>query len=437
MQLDRVMSKRMFYFVAFLSGWITMAGTVRAQTIRDTVPSVNNKIDSLEKLLATSDSTLRIKNLNPYFNVHVDSTLTYKFDINKDSSKYFWFLKNSPVGLRINKDNGILTFRAEKSFFLSGRLKYDYEYKVNIGVQNLNNPKDRIDTSFTLVFYNTEIIPSHIKPSIASSLFADEGDTISFKLQCDEGSFPIDNISFITNTPIKNFTNVTKCGDEFVWGIPFDFVKETDSAKQKVLLLSFIGTNKFYNKDTATVKIIVRDALNYPQRVSEYQTLRHDINYYILQLKYTFKVLDGRVKATGRTRSTFDLTSATSALGGTVISSLPNGSDQSAGKILPGVGVALVPVKEAVAPPKTTEQNAATTLRGNIKRLEYSLRENSIIGEQDADINNKIKKMREDLKQVQLLLIDVPLEIAESLNEEDLNKYFNSPKVNKKYRTKK
>src|SRR6188768_1782349 len=59
--------------------------------------------------------------------------------INKNQADYYWYLKNSPVGLKIDKDNGVLTFKAEKSYFLSGRLKYDYEYKVNIGIQNLNN----------------------------------------------------------------------------------------------------------------------------------------------------------------------------------------------------------------------------------------------------------------------------------------------------------
>jgi hypothetical protein len=87
-----------------------------------------------------ANAPLRITNLNPYFTIHSDSTLTYNLEINKDEKKYYWFLRNSPVGLRINKDDGMLTFKAEKSFFLSGKLKYDVEYKVNIGVQNLSDP---------------------------------------------------------------------------------------------------------------------------------------------------------------------------------------------------------------------------------------------------------------------------------------------------------
>src|SRR6201995_1730927 len=78
-----------------------------------------------------ADTALRIRNLNPYFTLHVDSTLSYQLEINKDPSRYFFFMKNAPVGIKI-RENGLLTFRADKSYFLSGRLKYDFEYKVNI-----------------------------------------------------------------------------------------------------------------------------------------------------------------------------------------------------------------------------------------------------------------------------------------------------------------
>ena len=96
-----------------------------------------------------------------------------------------------------------MTFKAEKSYFLSGKLKYDNEYKVNIGVQNLNNPKERIDTSFTLVFFTTEIVPSHIKPTVSNVLYIEEGDTVSFKVECETGSFPIESINFFSNIPLK------------------------------------------------------------------------------------------------------------------------------------------------------------------------------------------------------------------------------------------
>src|SRR6187402_2727994 len=86
----------------------------------------SQEIDSLKKTdsiqIYNPDSTLRIINLNPYFTLHVDSSLYYQLQINKNPENYFWFLKNSPIGLRINKDNGLLSFKAEKAYFLSGRL---------------------------------------------------------------------------------------------------------------------------------------------------------------------------------------------------------------------------------------------------------------------------------------------------------------------------
>jgi hypothetical protein len=84
-----------------------------------------------------------------------------------------------------------------------------------------------MDTSFIIVFYNTEIIPSRLKPSVSSTLYVDEGDTVSFKVQCEAGSFPIDNITFFANTPLKNFSVVKHCDEEFTWIPPFEFVKET------------------------------------------------------------------------------------------------------------------------------------------------------------------------------------------------------------------
>ena len=63
------------------------------------------------------NAVLRIRNLNPYITLHVDSTLLYNLEVNKNPSHYFWYLKNSPLGLKINKDNGLLTFKADKSYF--------------------------------------------------------------------------------------------------------------------------------------------------------------------------------------------------------------------------------------------------------------------------------------------------------------------------------
>lgn len=398
---------------------------------QDSIPKTHDTIP------VPIDTILRIKNLNPYFTLHVDSTLQYNLEINKDETGFYWFLRNSPVGLRINKDNGLLTLKVEKSFFLSGKLRYDQEYRVQVGVQNLDKPAEKIDTFFTIVFYNTDILPSKVKPSVNSTLIVDEGDTVSFKVQCENGSFPIEHITFFANTPLKNYSVVTRCNDDFVWSPTFDFVKATDSGKVKLLTLNFIGANRFMIKDTATVRIIVRDALNYPLAIQEYYLQVRNINTYILQLKYSFLQLDKRVKNVKSARTTFDITGSATALTGSILSSSSDQSTQKTGKILPSVGVSLVPIKEAVAPAKVFDQNQASLIRSSIKRLDYVLQDNGLVGERDPDISRKTTKLKEELKQIQIQLIDIPIDIKNDMTEEQLNQYFNSPKVNKKYRIKK
>lgn len=380
------------------------------------------------------DSALRIVNLNPFFTVHVDSMLTYPLAINKDETKYYWYLKNSPIGLKINKDNGMLTFKAEKSYFLSGKLRYDVEYPVRIGVQSLTDPREKVDTGFTIAFYNTEIITPKVKPTVGNSLSIEEGETVSFKIQCEAGNFPIDEILFNSSIPIHGYTLVKRCDDDFTWTPSYDFTKETDSAKVKIVYLSFIGSARFKIKDTATVRIIVRDALNYPVAQEEYKMVMANIKSYLLKLKFTFLQLDKKLKKTKNARTTFDLTSASTALTGTILSTTSDKSSQTTGKILPSVGLALVPVKEATAPNKVVEQNQASLVRSSIKRLEYMLYDYTLVGEKDPSILMKVTKLKEELKQSQMQLIDVPVDITNNMTEEELNNYFNSPKVNKKYR---
>lgn len=380
------------------------------------------------------DSSLRILNLNPFVTLHVDSSLSYQLRINKDPENYFWYLKNSPVGLRVNKDNGLLSFKADKSYFLSGKLKYDVNYKVLLGVQNMNDPSERIDTSFTIVFYSLEIVPSKVKPAINSIIFADEGEPISFKVLCETGSFPIENILTFASRPITNYTEVQKCGQDFKWLPSYDLVKETDSGKVKIVNIYFVGSTKFQVKDTAVIKIYVRDALNYSLAKEEYNQVVKNIQRYILQLKYTFLQLDKKLKRTKGWRTTFDLTSATTSLTGTVMATSSSQESQRTGKILPSVGLAMVPIKEASVPNKAVDQNQATSIRSSIKRLEYILTDNALLGEKDWDISRKITKLKDELKQIQIQLIDVPIELTNELTEEELNKYFNSPRVNKKYR---
>ena len=385
----------------------------------------------------SADTVLRIKNLNPYFTLHVDSSLQYPLEINRDPSDYYWYLRNSPIGVRVNKDNGMLSVKVEKSYFLSGKLKYDNEYKVTLGVQSLANPKEKVDTSFTILFYNTDIIPSRVKPSVSGTMFIDEGETVNFKVQCENGSFPIENITFFANTPLINYSVIRECNQDFTWSPGFDYVKESDSARVKVVNLSFVGATRFMLKDTAVVRIVVRDALNYPLALEEYNKQVRAVSTYILQLKYTFLQLDKNVKKVKTTRTTFDITGSATALTGSILNSSTNESTAKTGRVLPSVGVSLVPVKEAVAPPKTFDQNQASLIRSSIKRLEYMLRDNSLIGERDGQIINKGNRLKEELKQIQIQLIDIPIEITNNMTEEELNQYFNSPKVNRKCRIKK
>jgi hypothetical protein len=213
-------------------------------------------------------------------------------------------------------------------------------------------------------------------------------------------------------------------------------VKETDSAHVRVLYLSFIGSTRFMVRDTATIKVIVKDALNYPFALQEFTVAAKNVRTYVMQLKYTFVQLDKNVKNTKNTRTGFDITSSSSALTGTILASSPATNDQQTGKILPSVGVSLVPIKEAVAPQKVFDQNQASLVRSSIKRLDYMLQDNGLVGERDPDITKKTNKLKEELKQIQIQLIDIPLEIASNMSEKQLNDYFNSPKVIKKYRVK-
>jgi hypothetical protein len=407
----------------FLSfGWLVGVSQVPEDTL-------------ISPVVKQADTALRIKNLNPYFNLHVDSTLRYQFIINKPLENYYWFLKNSPVGLKINKDNGLLTFKAEKSYFLSGRLKYDYEYKVTMRVQNLDEPEEKVDTGFIIMFYSTEIINSKIKPTVTQTLFIEEGDTVTFKLQCENGNFPIEEITYMSNYPVKSTTRVSNCGDDFSWVAPFDFIKDNDKEKTKKVELYFIGTNKFHTSDTARIQIVVKENINYPQQVIEFERLQADTRRYITSLKSSFRLVDKKIKRTKKTRTGFDLASASTALSGTIFSSLPGESQKTTGKILPSVGIAMVPVKEATAPNSSYEQNSATLIRSSIKRLEYLLQDNQLTGTRDPDILNKSRKLREELKQMQIQLIDIPYTEAPA-DEKEVDAYFNNPKVNKKYKPK-
>jgi len=235
--------------------------------------------------------------------------------------------------------------------------------------------------------------------------------------------------------PIGKYQSVQKCGDEFNWTVPYDLVKDTDAGKQKTVNLYFIGSNKFQVKDTAIIKLVVKDALNYSIATTEYNQTVKNVNNYVNILKYTFLQLDKKLKKTKSFRTSFDITSAGTSLTGTILSTSDNQNNQRNGKILPSVGLALVPIKEAAVPNKAVDQNQASLIRTSIKRLEYMLQDNQLLGDKDPDIVKKTNKLKDELKQVQVQLIEVPIEFTTGdLSEKDLDRYFNSPKVRKKYR---
>jgi hypothetical protein len=400
-------------------------------TSQDTIVSPLNSPDN-------TDSLLRIVNLNPYFTIQVDSTIYYDFQINKPAENYFWYLKNAPVGVKLDKNKGVLYFKADKSFFKSGKLKYDIPYLVEMGVQNLRNEEERYESSFTMLFYSTEVNISRLKPTVGNLLFLEEGDSIRFRVQCEEGSFPIEQITIISNEPISNFKSVTRCNDEFSWMVPYDFIRDNDTAKQKTLSLQFIGADKFRNRDTSTVRLVIKPGINYIQKNLEHQQVSAEMKKYITNLKLTFYVISTNIKNNKSTRTGFDITGSSTAMLGTILSTAGESvSAKNVGKVLPSVGLTLVPVKEAVAPNKVQEQNTASQVRATIKRLDYMLTENMLIGDKDPDIMIKTRKLRDELKQSQLQLVDLPMvEFDPRYSQEQAEKYFNNPKVNKKYRLK-
>lgn len=405
----------------------------------DTV--VQSKHDTLPQILRDTlvidaiDTVLRISNLAPYITLAADSILHYQPTINKQG-KYFWYLRNAPIGLQINSEDGRIYFKASKSYFLSGKLKYDHEYKVLVGVNRSDRPDEKIDTSFILSFYNTEIIPSKLKLSVSPIVTIDEGDTLSFKVQCESGSFPVENITYYSSVPLKNVSSIRHCDDDFIWRPDFDFVKDTDSGKVKIIMINFVGSTRFQFHDTTSVKVIIKDALNYPLSLLVYQAQVKALTRYILELKYSFLQLDKSIKRVKTTRTVFDITASSTTLTGTILSTSSDESSKQVGKILPSIGISLVPVKEAVSPQRVYDQNQASLVRTSIKRLEYRLSDNSLIADRDPAIIQKTNQLKDELKQIQLQLIDIPIGMNTEMSEEDLNKYFNSPKVMKKYRLK-
>jgi hypothetical protein len=429
-----------FTLKRLLFSFLLILGILFGNAQETTTDTLKKAVDTLvlpPTAAPFQDSVLRIINLNPYFTVQVDSVLMYDLQINKPAENFYWFMKNAPIGVKIDRNSGLLYFKAEKSFFKSGKLKFDLPYTVEVGVQNLRDPKEKYESSFTIMFYSTEVVVSKLKPTVGNILLLEEGDSIKFRVQCEEGSFPVEQITIVTNEPISNFKSVNKCNDEFSWMVPYDFIRDNDTAR-KTLVLQFIATDKFRNRDTSTVKLIIKPGINYIQKNLEHQQVASEMKKYVTNLKLTFYVISTNIKNNKKTRTGFDITGSTTAFMGTLLSTSGTSTGaKNAGKVLPSVGLSLVPVKEAVSPNKVQEQNTASQVRATIKRLDYMLTENMLIGDKDPDILPKTKKLREELKQAQLQLVDLPLvEFDPRFSQEDAEKYFNNPKVNKKYKLK-
>jgi hypothetical protein len=203
-----------------------------------------------------------------------------------------------------------------------------------------------------------------------------------------------------------------------------------------MVTLQFIGNDRFLNRDTAVVSLLIRPGINYPQRNEEYRTLNRELTKYIQDLKLTFYVVSRNIKSNKKTRTGFDVSASTLSLFGTILSTSATQSTKDVGKVLPSIGLTMVPVKEAVAPNKVQEQNTASQVRAAIKRLEYMQSENLLVGDRDPEIMAKMKRLRDEMKQTRVQLVDLPMVEFENVSASDVNDYFNSPRVNRKYRLK-
>src|SRR6185312_11233156 len=104
-----------------------------------------------------------------------------------------------------------------------------------------------------------------------------------------------ESITYYSNYPIRSTTPVTRCGDQFTWVAPYDFIKDDEKINERQLQIKFVGIDKFFNRDTAIVNVLVKQTINYPYRMMQYNKISDDIERYIVQLKNTFRSLDQKV----------------------------------------------------------------------------------------------------------------------------------------------
>jgi hypothetical protein len=184
------------------------------------------------------------------------------------------------------------------------------------------------------------------------------------------------------------------------------------------------------------VRVVVKDGLNYDNALKEYNEVDSATKIWVKQMKYTFLNLDKKIRKTKGFRSAFDITTASAGVTSTALATQDKTSSKNTAKIIPSVGAALVPVREASAPNNTTDQNQASALRSNIKRLEYTMTDTRLSGERDPLIISKTETLKKELRQSKTELVNVPTDLAESISDTELNRKFNSKKIQKKYRLK-
>ena len=86
----------------------------------------------------------------------------------------------------------------------------------------------------------------------------------------------------------------------------------------------------------------------------EHKLIQKNVSNYVKELKFTFLQLDKNVKENKSARtSVLTLRAQRPHLTATILSSSKDYPLKTLGKILPSVGIFLVPIKEAVAPYKS------------------------------------------------------------------------------------
>ena len=66
--------------------FLLLSCSAQAQVFTDSLMKSQDTV-----FIRPMDTVLRIKNFSPYFTLHVDSTLDYHFEINKNPENYYWY----------------------------------------------------------------------------------------------------------------------------------------------------------------------------------------------------------------------------------------------------------------------------------------------------------------------------------------------------------